>query len=238
MSLAPRFELWFWPTPNARKVSVMLEECGLDYAVHVVNLRVGEQLTPEFLALNPNNKIPILRDNAPPDGGAPLVLRESGAILLYLAEATGRFLPEDPRGRAAAREWLMFQMAGVGPNQGQATHFTHYAADDHPYARARYVNECWRLYSVADGRLAEAPFLAGEALSVADFALYPWVAQIGRIGLDLAEYPAMARWYAGLGERPALARGMRVHEDLTAPSFMTEAERDVMFGARQYRGRV
>jgi GSH-dependent disulfide-bond oxidoreductase len=220
-------ELWFWPTPNGRKVTILLEELGLEYAVHPVSIRAGDQHAPDFLALNPNGKIPVLRDNR-----AGITLWESGAILLYLAEREGRFLPDGP-GRWAAIQWLMWQMGGLGPMHGQANHFTAYVATTHDYARERYQAEARRLYGVADGQLARTEWLAGDAPSIADFAAWPWAAQMDRAGLTRAPFPHLARWFDAMAARPGVIRGMAVLADRTSPPVMTEAERDQMFPDRR-----
>lgn len=231
--MTANFDLWFWPTPNGRKVTIMLEELGLDYDVHPVNIRQGEQFDPEFLKLNPNNKIPVLRDNAPKDGQGPLVLAESGAILLYLAEREGRFLPAD-RNRWAVKEWLMFQMSGIGPMHGQANHFNAYIKAENPYAQERYVKETRRLYQICDERLARSTWLAGEDLSVADFSVYPWAAQMDRAGIDDTNLPNLKRWFRRMSDRRAVQRGMAVLSESVTPARMTDAEREILFGRQQY----
>lgn len=193
-------------TPNGRKVSIMLEEVGLPYKVHNIRLHDGEQKSPEFLAINPNGRIPAIVDE---DRGN-LAVFESGAILLYLAEKTGKLLPADTEGRYAAIQWLMFQMAGVGPMQGQAHVFRHYAPERIPYAEERYTREVNRLYSVPDGRLSAAPYLAGEQYSVADIALWPWVKVCEKAGVDLAHFEGLSEWFERVGSRPAVKRGSEV----------------------------
>jgi GST-like protein len=201
-------ELYTWTTPNGRKVSVMLEECGLAYNVHRIDIGKGEQFAPEFVAINPNSKIPAIVDSDGPDG-RPMKLFESGAILVYLAGKTGRFLPQSARGKYEALQWLMFQMGHVGPMFGQVHHFLRAAKEQVPYAIERYGKETRRLYGVLDSRLAEAPFLATE-YSIADIATYPWVARHDWHKVDLAEFPSVKRWYDTIGRRPAVARGMAV----------------------------
>jgi GSH-dependent disulfide-bond oxidoreductase len=201
-------ELYTWTTPNGRKVSIMLEETGLPYNVHPVDISKGEQFRPDFVAINPNSKIPAIIDSDGP-GGAPLAVFESGAILIYLAEKTGKLLPRDPVARMAALQWLMFQMGGVGPMFGQAHHFLRAAPEPVPYGIERYTKETRRLYGVLDRRLGEAAYLAGE-YSIADIATFPWVARHEWHKVELAEFPNVARWYAAIGARPAVARGMRV----------------------------
>ena len=202
-----RLQLYSFPTPNGIKVSAMLEETGLPYEPHLVRL-AGDTTTPEFLALNPNNKIPAIIDPDGP-GGKPLALFESGAILIYLAEKTGKFMPKDARARMGAMQWLMFQMGGVGPMFGQAHHFLRFAPEKIPYAMERYSKETRRLYGVLDARLKEAPYLAGE-YSIADIATYPWVARHEWHMVDLKAFPAVKRWYDAVGARAAVAKGMAV----------------------------
>jgi GSH-dependent disulfide-bond oxidoreductase len=201
-------ELYTWTTPNGRKVSVMLEETGLPYRTHAVNIGKGEQFTPEFIALNPNSKIPAITDSEGP-GGKPINLFESGAILIYLAEKTGKLMPRDPVRRLEALQWLMFQMGGVGPMFGQAHHFLRAAPEPIAYGIERYTKETRRLYGVLDGRLADHEFLAGE-YSIADIATYPWVARHEWHKVELADFPNVARWYEAIDQRPAVARGMKV----------------------------
>ena len=202
-------DLYTWGTPNGRKVSIMLEECGLDYTVHPVNIGQDEQFDPEFLKISPNNKIPAIVDPDGPDGGR-FPLFESGAILLYLAEKTGRLWPQDPEPYWRTMEWLMWQMGGFGPMLGQAHHFRRFAKENVPYAIERYSNETKRLYGVLDRRLGEVPYLAGEAYSIADVATYPWAARHEWHGVDLAEFPNVQRWYDAVGARPAVRKGMDV----------------------------
>ena len=201
-------ELYTWGTPNGRKVSIMLEECGLPYRTHRIDIAKGEQFAPAFLDISPNNKIPALVDPDGPDG-KPIRLMESGAILVYLAGKTGKFLPADDRGKYEALQWLMFQMGGIGPMFGQAHHFLRYAPEKVPYAIERYAKETARLYGVLERRLADHGFLADE-YSIADIATYPWVARHEWHGTDLAAYPAVLRWFEAIGKRPAVQRGMAV----------------------------
>ena len=199
-------DLYTWTTPNGRKVSVMLEECGIPYRVHTVNIGTGEQFKPEFLAINPNNRIPAIVDPQGPDG-KPLPLFESGAILIYLAEKAGKFYPQ--KNKYIVLQWLMFQMGGVGPMFGQAHHFMRAKKDEIPYGTERYGNEAKRLYGVLNKRLSEAAYLADE-YSIADIATYPWVARHEWHRVDLNAYPAVKRWYDTIGARPAVVRGMAV----------------------------
>jgi len=200
-------DLHTWTTPNGRKVSIMLEEIGLPYNVHPINIGKGEQFTPEFIALNPNSKIPAIVDPEGPDGG-PIAMMESGAILIYLAGKTGRLLPEAARGRYVALQWLMFQMGGVGPIFGQVHHFLRAAKEPVPYAIERYTKETQRLYGVLDGRLKDHEFLADE-YSIADIATYPWVARYEWHKTNLGDYPHVKRWFDAISARPAVQRGMK-----------------------------
>ncbi len=202
-------DLYTWKTPNGRKVSIMLEELALPYAVHEVNIGQGEQHEPAFLAISPNNKIPAIVD---PDGpaGEPFSLFETGAILIYLAEKTGRLLPTAARERSVAMQWLMWQMGGFGPMLGQAHHFLHFNPGKAPYAEERYHNESRRLYDVLDRRLGEAEHLAGADYGIADIATFPWAARHAWHRVELADYPNVKRWYDALAARPAVQRGMVV----------------------------
>jgi len=201
--------LYTWSAPNGRKVSIMLEECGLPYAVHKVDISKNDQFKPEFLAINPNSKIPAIVDPDGP-GGGPLALWESGAILIYLAEKVGRLQPSDPRARFVCLQWLMFQMAGVGPMFGQAHHFMRFAPEKLAYAIERYGKEARRLYGVMDRRLADSAYLAGPDYTIADIATYPWVARHEWHGVSLTDFPHVKRWAELLAARPAVAKGMAV----------------------------
>ena len=200
--------LYTWGTPNGRKVSIMLEECGLRYRVKPVDITQGEQQNPEFMVINPNSKIPAIVDSEGPDGW-PITLFESGAILLYLAAKTGKFLPAHDRGKYEAMQWLMFQMGGVGPMFGQTHHFLRFAPEPLPYAIKRYSTETARLYAVLDKRLGESEFLASE-YSIADMATFPWVARHEWQKIDLANYPHVRRWYETIAARPGVERGMMI----------------------------
>jgi GST-like protein len=202
-------DLYTWTTPNGRKLSIALEELGLPYTAHPVNIGKNEQFDPDFLKISPNNKIPAIVDSDGPDG-KPISLFETGAILIYLAEKTGRLLPEDPRARYDCLVWLMWQMGGFGPMLGQAHHFLRFAKEDVPYAKERYHKETQRLYGVLDKRLAEVPYLAGDTYSIADIATYPWAARHEWHQIDLADYPNVKRWYDELSARPAVEKGMAV----------------------------
>ena len=204
--------LYTWTTPNGRKASIALEEMGLAYEVHPINIGKDEQFAPSFLAISPNNRIPAIVDPDGPDGpdGRPFSLFESGAILIYLAEKTGRFMPSDPRERYRALEWLMWQMGGFGPMLGQAHHFRRFAPEQVPYAIERYTNETRRLYGVLDKRLSQCAFLAGDDYTIADMATFPWAARHEWHGIDLADFPDVKRWYDVVAARPAVERGMAV----------------------------
>jgi GST-like protein len=223
-------DLHYWPTPNGHKITLFLEEAGLPYRIVPVNIGKGEQFAPDFLAIAPNNRMPAIVDDVPADGGGPLPVFESGAILLYLAEKTGRFLPADPRGRAAVVQWLMWQMGGLGPMLGQNHHFNRYAPEKIPYAIDRYVRETARLYGVLDKRLEGRDFIAGE-YSIADMACYPWIVPHEVQGQVLTDFPNLHRWFDRIAERPATiaayARGKAI-SDGTAP--MDEEARKVLFG--------
>ncbi len=202
-------DLYTWSTPNGRKVSIMLEECGLPYAVHPINIGKNvDQFTPHFVRINPNSKIPAIVDSEGPDG-RPITIFESGAILIYLAEKAGKLLPKDARGRIAALQWLMFQMGGVGPMFGQAHHFLRAAPEKVPYAIERYTKETRRLYGVLDGHLKSQDYLAGE-YSIADIATYPWVARHEWHLVELKDFPSVKRWYDAIGARAAVKKGMAV----------------------------
>ncbi|MGI9360883.1 MAG: glutathione binding-like protein [Parasphingorhabdus sp.] len=226
-------DLYFAPTPNGWKISVMLEEAGLDYQVHWVNIGAGEQFEPGFLAISPNNRIPAIVDHDPDGGGEPVSVFETGAILLYLAQKTGRFLPDDLRGRTAATEWLMWQMAGLGPMMGQHGHFKLYAPERIAYATERYRNEVLRLFGVMDRRLAGYDYLAGEQYSVADIACFPWVQTYKRQEIDLADFPHVQRWYETLKQREGLRRGMALGRDRINRNPQDDAQaRRTLFGIK------
>jgi len=199
-------DLYTWSSPNGSKVQIMLEETGLDYELHPVNLGEGEQNKSDYLAINPNGKIPAIVDRDGP-GGDEVTVFESGAILLYLAEKSGKYLPEDPAVRWRVTSWLMFQMAGIGPSLAQAGYFLNRAPEPVPHAVERSINEAERLYGVVDRRLAEAEFLAGD-YSIADIASFPWMRNHQRFGLDIADYPNVGRWLETIGARPAVQRGL------------------------------
>ena len=227
-------DVYSWPTPNGHKVHVMLEECGLPYTAHAIDIGAGEQFTPKFLKISPNNKIPAIVDPDGPDG-RPISLFESGAILIYLSGKTGRFLPKDVRDKYVALQWLMFQMGSVGPMLGQAHHFRIYAPEKIDYAVNRYTNEAKRLYGVMDRRLGEVEYFAGE-YSIADIAIFPWTRSHANQGVDLAEYPNFLRWYKAVDARPAVQRGVKVLADRRRPQ-MSDKDKEALFGATQYARR-
>lgn len=204
-------DLYYWTTPNGHKVSIFLEEAGLPYQVHGVNISKNDQFKPEFLKIAPNNRIPAIVDQQPADGGAPLSMFESGAILLYLAEKTGRFMPTDLRGRQEVSQWLFWQMGGLGPMAGQNHHFGTFAPEKIPYAIERYVKETARLYGVLDRRLANREFVAGD-YSIADMAIYPWIVPHTRQQQDLADFPNVQRWFEVIKARPAVQRAYALVE--------------------------
>ena len=229
-------DLYTWPTPNGRKIHIMLEECGLPFSVHAVNTRLGDQFKPDFLKINPNNKIPAIIDRNGP-GDKPFALFESGAILIYLAEKSGKFLPFEPAAKYTTLQWLMFQMSAVGPMFGQAGHFRSYTKEVQQYSIDRYTNEVNRLHKVMNQRLSETKFLAGDRYTIADIATWPWVANPERRGVNMTLYPNVQRWYEDILARPAVQRGMALladepKADERAP---TDTEREVLFGAMQLK---
>ena len=228
-------DLYSWATPNGHKVHIMLEECGLAYKVHPIDIGVGDQFKPEFLKISPNNKMPAMVDQDGP-GGKPMSLFESGAILLYLASKTGKFLPADIRDRWSTLQWLMFQMGGVGPMLGQAHHFRNYAQVKIPYAIDRYINEAKRIYGVIDRRLAQSPYIACDEYTIADMAIWPWLRLPDNQGVDNADFPHFCRWFDKIAARPAVQRGVLVLADLRKPAHDDKA-REILFGATQYKKR-
>jgi len=227
-------ELYYWPTPNGHKVTLLLEELGLEYAIHPVNIGAGDQFKPEFLAISPNNKMPAIVDTTPADGGAPQSVFESGAILQYLAEKTGRFLGNGPRERIAVLEWLFWQMGGLGPMSGQMGHFNVYAPEKIPYAIERYGNEVQRLHGVMDKRLAQQEWLGGSAYSIADMASFPWVGAYDKLPADFAAFPHLQRWHQAIAARPATQRALAlkhtVNPDAGKP--LSDEERRHLFGRK------
>ena len=221
-------DLYYWGTPNGYKIKVFLEEAGLPYNLHQVDIGKGDQFKPEFLAIAPNNRIPAIVDNDPKGGGAPISLFESGAILLYLAEKTGRFIPADIHGRAEVLQWLFWQMGGLGPMAGQNGHFNVYAPEKIPYAMERYTRETTRLYGVLNRRLADREFIAGD-YSIADMASYPWIVPYKNHKQDINAFPHLKRWFDAITARPAVVKAYANAE----PSYqkpMTDAERRILFG--------
>lgn len=228
-------EVYSWPTPNGHKVHIMLEECGLAYRVHPVDIGAGQQFAPEFLALSPNNKIPALVDPDGP-GGKPISLFESGAILLYLAGKTGRFLPADVVGKYEVLQWLMLQVGSIGPMLGQAHHFRTYAPEKLPYAIDRYTQEAQRLYGVLNKRLAHATYLGGADYSIADIAVFPWLRSWKNQGVALTDFPHLKGWFDEVSHRPAVQRGVAVLADARRPLTDPQA-REALFGERQRQQR-
>jgi len=227
--------VYSWATPNGHKVHIMLEECGLPYRTVAVDIGAGDQFKPEFLGVSPNNKIPAIVDPDGP-GGEPISLFESGAILLYLAAKTGSYLPDDLRARYEVLQWLMFQMAGVGPMLGQAHHFRIYAPEKIPYAIDRYTNEARRLYGVMDKRLAKSRYIGGAEYTIADIAVFPWLRSWKNQGIDWNDFPHLKGWFDEIAARPAVKRGVEVLADQRKPTLDDKA-REAMFGKTQYERR-
>jgi GST-like protein len=227
-------DLHYWPTPNGHKITLFLEEAELDYTIKPVDIGKGEQFRAEFLAIAPNNRMPAIVDHAPADGGTPISVFESGAILLYLADKTQRFLRQDLRGRIVVNEWLFWQMAGLGPMTGQYGHFHVYAPEQIPYAMDRYANEVRRLLGVLDRHLAGRRFIAGDDYTIADMACYPWINPYSKAPLDLAPFAQVRRWHEAIAQRPATqrayARGVEVNPPRDQP--LDEEARRILFGAR------
>lgn len=226
-------EVYSWATPNGHKVHIMLEECGLPYRVIPVDIGSGAQFDPAFLAISPNNKIPVLVDPAGPDS-RPISLFESGAILLYLAGKTGKLLPADTHGKYEVLQWLMFQMGGVGPMLGQAHHFRIYAPEKIPYAIERYTNEAHRLYNVINKRLGLSPYIGGKAYSIADIAVFPWLRSWKNQGVEMSEFPHLKGWFDEIAARPAVQRGVEVLAAARKP-LLDDKARENLFGATQYK---
>lgn len=219
-------DLHYWPTPNGHKITIFLEEAGLPYTIHRVDIGKGDQFKPAFLKIAPNNRMPAIVDQAPADGGAPISIFESGAILQYLADKTGMFLPADVRGRTEVMQWLFWQMGGLGPMAGQNGHFNIYAPEKVPYAMERYTKETSRLYGVLNKRLADRPFVAGD-YSIADMAAYPWIVPHEQHKQDINQFPHLKRWFEAIRARPAVERAYALAGP-RAP--MTDEERKVLFG--------
>ncbi len=228
-------DLYTWPTPNGHKIHIMLEETRLRYRVHPIDIGAGDQFKPEFLKISPNNKMPAMIDSDGPDG-KPISLFESGAMLLYLASKTGKFLPDNIRDRWATLQWLMFQMGGVGPMLGQAHHFHVYAPEKIPYAMQRYAKEANRLYGVLDRRLAQSKFIACKDYTIADMAIMPWLRSYKNQGVEMDEYPQVKRWFDGIAARPAVQRGLAVLADRRRP-LLDDKAKEILFGATQYQKR-
>ena len=228
--------VYYWPTPNGHKVTIFLEETRLPYNIIPVDIGKGDQFKAEFLRISPNNKMPAIVDHEGPDG-ASIALVESGAILLYLAEKTGQFMPKDVRHRYRVIEWLMFQMASVGPMLGQAHHFRRYAPERIPYAIDRYTNEARRIYGVIDKRLGEVPFLAGDNYTIADIATYPWLRYHEMQGQKLEDFPHLAKWYTALEARPAVQKGIAVLAQTRPLNPENKETWSIMFGKKQFEQR-
>ncbi len=222
-------DLYYWTTPNGHKITLFLEETGIAHRILPINIGKGEQFAPDFLKVSPNNRIPAIVDHAPADGGAPLSLFESGAILLYLADKTGRFIAPDLRGRSETIQWLFWQMGGLGPMAGQNHHFTQYAPEKVPYAIERYTKETARLYAVLNKRLADREFVAGD-YSIADMACYPWIVPHRKQGQDLDDFPHLKRWFEAIRARPATQRAYALVEKINPAPVVDEAAKKVLFG--------
>ena len=222
-------DLYYWTTPNGHKITIFLEETGLPYRIVPVNISRGDQFKPEFLRISPNNRIPAIVDDAPAGGGRPVSVFESGAILQYLAEKTGKFLPQDLHGRIEVMQWLFWQMGGLGPMAGQNHHFGQYAVEKIPYAIDRYLNETNRLYGVLDRRLTDRQFVAGD-YSIADMASYPWVVPYERQGQKLDDFPNLKRWFETIQARPAVVRAYELAKKINVQPTVSEESRSVLFG--------
>jgi GST-like protein len=225
-----------WRTSNGRKLHIMLEEAGLPYELHPIDIRKGDQFTPAFLKVSPNNKIPAIVDDDPIGGGAPLSIFESGAILMYLAEKTGKFLPTDARGRYAVLQWVFWQVGGFGPILGQAHHFVDYAPAGSDYARSRFIKDAGRLYGVLERRLGESAYLGGPDYTIADIVTFPWSQGYAKQGQKLEDFPNVKRWQENILARPAVQKGIKLLTDLPETP-MDDKARSIMFGEMQYRPR-
>jgi len=222
-------DVYYWPTPNGHKITLFLEESELEYNLVPVNINFGEQFAPEFLKIAPNNRMPAIVDHHPTDGGDPISVFESGAILLYLAEKHGRFMPRDVRGRFEVVQWLMWQMGGLGPMLGQTHHFVAYAPEQIPYAVDRYVNEAGRLYAVLNKRLTDREFIATD-YSIADMACYPWIARHERQRQRLDDFPEVKRWFEAIGARPATTRAYLKAKPFRVPPTLSTEAKKILFG--------
>lgn len=222
-------DLYYWTTPNGHKITIFLEEAEISYTVKPINISKGDQFDPAFLKISPNNRIPAIVDQSPLDGGEPISVFESGAILQYLAEKTGKFLPADPRGRVEVMQWLFWQMGGLGPMLGQNHHFTQYAPEKIPYAIDRYVKETERLYGVLDEQLSDREFIAGN-YSIADMAAYPWIVPHERQGQDLNHFPQVKRWFEAIKARPAVQKAYALADTISSQATVTEESRAILFG--------
>ena len=222
-------ELHYWPTPNGHKITLFLEEAGLPYEIKPVNIGAGEQFKPDFLEIAPNNRMPAIVDTEPAGGGAPISVFESGAILVYLAEKTGRFLSSDPRKRYDTLQWLFWQMGGLGPMAGQNHHFAIYAPEKLDYAIKRYVNETNRLYGVLNKRLADREFIVGD-YSIADMAAYPWIVPYERQGQNLDDFPHLKRWFLAIKARPATILAYERGKEISTQPTVSEEARKILFG--------
>jgi GST-like protein len=222
-------ELYYWTTPNGHKITIFLEEVGLPYTIFPINIGAGEQFKPEFLKISPNNRIPAIVDRQPADGGEAISVFESGAILQYLAEKTGKLIPSDTRGRVEVLQWLFWQMGGLGPMAGQNHHFSQYAPEKIEYAINRYVNETGRLYAVLNKRLSDRQFVAGDDYSIADIACYPWIVPYERQGQKLEDFPNLKRWFEAIKERPATIRAYEQAEQFKNQTLDPNKSRDMLF---------
>lgn len=222
-------ELYYWTTPNGHKISIFLEEAGIDYKIFPVNIAKGDQFNPEFLKFSPNNRIPAIRDLAPADGGEPLGVFESGAILEYLADKTGRFLPKSPRLRFEVLQWLYWQMAGLGPMAGQNHHFVQYAPERIPYAMERYINETNRLYGVLNKQLAGRDYISGD-YSIADMACYPWIVPHERQHQKLEDFPHLKIWFERMAARPAVQRAYEKAKEINSTPTVSADSKSILFG--------
>jgi GST-like protein len=223
-------DLYYWTTPNGHKITLFLEEAALPYNLIPVNISIGDQFKPEFLKISPNNRIPALVDHDPADGGKPISIFESGAILLYLAEKTGRFIAHDVRGRVEVMQWLFWQMAGLGPMAGQNHHFVQYAPEKIPYAMTRYINETNRLYGVLNNRLRDRKFAAGDDYTIADMAIYPWIVPHLRQLQNLNDFPHVKRWFDAIAARPATQRAYDVAKTINTQPTVNEEAKKILFG--------